>query len=155
VETTTETVVYERVLQIDASPETVWEFLVDPEKVARWKGLPATAFEARPGGGYRIEIIPGHIAKGEFVELERPRRLVYTWGWEAAGGKPHAVPPGTSTIEVELVPRAGGTLVRLTHRDLPSEAEADSHSHGWDHYLERLAVAASGGDAGRDPWLAS
>ena len=44
--TTTEAPVYERVLQIDASPETVWEFLVDPEKVARWKGLPATAFDA-------------------------------------------------------------------------------------------------------------
>ena len=36
-ETTTETTV-ERELAIDASPETVWEFLVDPEKLARWFG---------------------------------------------------------------------------------------------------------------------
>ena len=53
--TTTEAPVYERVLQIDASPETVWEFLVDPEKVARWKGLPATAFDASPLVGSSIE----------------------------------------------------------------------------------------------------
>ena len=64
---TTEVPVYERELQIDASPETVWEFLVDPEKVARWKGLPAMAFDPEPGGGYRIEIIPGHMAAGAFV----------------------------------------------------------------------------------------
>lgn len=44
-----------------------------------------------------------------------------------------------------------GTLVRLTHRDLPEESR-DSHSHGWEHYLERLVAAASGGDPGEDPW---
>jgi uncharacterized protein YndB with AHSA1/START domain len=47
---TTEVPVYERDLQIDASPETVWAFLVDPEKVARWKGLPAMAFDPQPAG---------------------------------------------------------------------------------------------------------
>ena len=37
----TDTTVYERTLAIDASPETVWEFLVDPEKLMRWKGINA------------------------------------------------------------------------------------------------------------------
>jgi uncharacterized protein YndB with AHSA1/START domain len=153
VETTTETVVYERVLQIDASPETVWEFLVDPEKVSRWKGLPATAFEPRPGGAYRIEIIPGHVASGEFVKLDRPHRLVYTWGWEPGSDGPHAVPPGSSTVEIELEPADGGTRLSFTHRDLPGQEQADSHAVGWEHYLSRLQVVAAGGDAGRDPWL--
>ena len=152
-ETTTETVVYERVLQIDASPETVWEFLVDPKKVARWKGLPATAFEPRPGGEYRIEIIPGHVARGAFVELERPRRLVYTWGWEPGPDGAHAVPPGSSTVEIELEPEGRGTLLRFTHRNLPGREQLESHAVGWEHYLDRLAVAAAGGDPGRDPWL--
>ncbi len=101
---TTEAPVYERELQIDASPETVWEFLVDPEKVARWKGLPATAFDPQPGGAYRIEIVPGRVASGAFVELERPRRLVYTWGWEPGPEGPNPVPPGSSTVEIELEP---------------------------------------------------
>ena len=151
--TTTEAPVYERELQIDASPETVWEFLVDPQKVARWKGLPATAFDARPGGAYRIEIIPGHVASGSFVELERPRRLVYTWGWEPGADGPNAVPPGSSTVEIELEPAGAGTRLRFTHRDLPGIEAVQSHAEGWNHYLDRLATVAQGGDPGRDPWL--
>jgi len=152
-ETTTEQLVYRRELQIDASPETVWEFLVDPEKVARWKGMPAMAFDPTPGGAFRIEIIPGNVASGSFVELERPNRLVYTWGWEPGADGPNAVPPGSSTVEIELVPADGGTKLLFTHRDLPTAKSAESHGAGWDHYLGRLALVAGGGDPGRDPWL--
>ena len=151
-ELTTE-LVYTRELAIAAAPETVWEFLVDPVKLARWKGFPATAFDPTPGGRYRIEIVPGHVASGEFVELERPRRLVYTWGWEPDGDGPNVVPPGSSTVEIELVADGEGTLLRFTHRDLPSRDSADRHALGWDHYLDRLSVLASGGDPGPDPWL--
>jgi hypothetical protein len=63
------------------------------------------------------------------------------------------VPPGSSTIEIELVATETGTTVRFTHRDLPNLEAAGSHAHGWDHYLERLAVVAGGGDPGPDPWL--
>jgi uncharacterized protein YndB with AHSA1/START domain len=152
-ETTTERIVFERELQIAASPETVWEFLVDPAKVARWKGRPATAFDPQPGGAFRIEIIPGHVASGEFVELDRPNRIVYTWGWEPDADGPNAVPPGSSTIEIELVSNDGGTKLLFTHRDLPSRESADSHAVGWNHYLGRLAIASAGGDPGPDPWL--
>src|SRR4051794_32880715 len=145
--TTTETSV-ERELAIAASPETVWEFLVDPAKAVRWMGETAT-LDARPGGEYRVGVIPGHVASGEFVELDPPRRLVFTWGWE--GENP--VPPGSSTIEIELVPNGDGTLLRFTHRDLPGAESVQSHGHGWDHYLERLATVAGGGDPGADPWL--
>ncbi len=153
-ETTTEILV-ERVLRIAAPPETVWEFLVDPEKVIRWKGQLATEYDSRPGGGYRIEVLPGHVASGEFVELDRPRRLVYTWGWEPDDDGPNPVPPGSSTIEIDLVAEDGGTTVRFVHRDLPNPEAAESHARGWDHYLERLTIAAAGGDPGADPWLSA
>jgi uncharacterized protein YndB with AHSA1/START domain len=152
-ETTTEQSVYARELQIDATPETVWKFLVDPEKVALWMGLPGSEFDPTPGGAYRIEIIPGHVASGAFVELEHPRRIVYTWGWEADVDGPSPVPPGSSTVEIELVPSNGGTSLRFKHHDLPNTAAAESHAVGWDHYLERLVVAAGGDDPGPDPWL--
>jgi uncharacterized protein YndB with AHSA1/START domain len=151
-ESTTESVSIERELVIDASPETVWEFLVDPDKVARWMGI-AVAYDARPGGAYTIEVIPGHVARGEFVELDPPHRLVYTWGWEAGEDGPGPVPPGSSTIEIELTPSGGGTALRFTHSGLPGSESADSHGHGWDHYLGRLEVAGAGGDPGPDPWL--
>ena len=136
------------------SPETVWEFLVDPEKVARWKGLPASAFDATPGGAYRIEIIPGHVASGAFVELERPRRLVYTWGWEPGADGPNPVPPGL----LDGGDRAGGRRwwhapARSSIATCPSVEAAQSHGEGWDHFLERLVTAAQGDDPGRDPWL--
>src|SRR5690349_6132958 len=102
----TETVV-RRTVAIDASPETVWQFLVDPAKTATWWGLTAS-FDPRPGGAYRIEVIPGHTASGEFVEVDAPRRLVYTWGWEAGPEGANPVPPGSSTIEIDLVPDGAG-----------------------------------------------
>jgi uncharacterized protein YndB with AHSA1/START domain len=148
VDATTERISVEREIAIAASPETVWELLVDPDLAIRWMGQVAT-LDVRPGGGYRVEVIPGHTASGEFVEVDRPRRLVHTWGWEGESG----VPPGSSTVEYELVPNGDGTLLRFTHRDLPSAEAAESHAHGWDHYLERLETAAAGGDPGPDPWI--
>jgi uncharacterized protein YndB with AHSA1/START domain len=141
----------DREIAIAAKPETVWEFLVDPEKATRWMGQSAS-LDPRPGGMYRVEVIPGNIAIGEFVELEPPRRLVYTWGWEP-GGVDKTTPPGSSTIEIELVPEGEGTILRFSHRGLPSEDAVQSHAHGWDHYLGRLVTAAGGGDPGADPWL--
>jgi len=150
---TAEQVVIEREVAIAASPETVWGFLVDPEKQKRWMGQDVTS-DVSPGGAYRMEVIPSHVASGEFVEIDRPRRLVYTWGWETReGADPDPVPPGSSTIEIDLVPTGEGTQLRFVHRDLPSAEAAESHSHGWDHYLERLKTVAGGGDPGVDPWL--
>jgi len=149
---TTETTAVEREIAIAASPETVWEFLVDPDKATRWMGQ-AASFDARPGGLYRVEVIPGHTARGEFVELDPPSRLVYTWGWEPGEKGDSAVPPGSSTVEIELVSDGDGTMLRFVHRDLPNTEQAQSHAHGWDHYLERLAIAAPGGEPGEDPWL--
>jgi uncharacterized protein YndB with AHSA1/START domain len=140
-----------RELEIAASPDTVWEFLVDPEKATRWMGQSAD-FDPRPGGLYRVEVIPGNVAVGEFVELDRPRRLVFSWGWEPGEHTMSGVAPGTSTIAIELAPSGEGTTLRFSHTGLPSEEAAQSHAHGWDHYLPRLVTAAAGGDAGVDPW---
>lgn len=63
-----------------------------------------------------------------------------------------SVAPGSTTIEIELIPLDGGTTLRFRHHGLPSES-AQSHAHGWDHYLERLGVAAGGGEPGTDPWI--
>src|SRR5215475_1690887 len=147
-ETTTETAV-EREVEIAASPETAWEFLVDPEKIVRWFGGRAW-LDPRPGGQYRVDEIVGHVASGEFVELDPPRRLVHTFGWEPKDGKENPVPPGSSTIEFELEPSGDGTLLRFRHYGLPSADSVRQHSFGWDHYLSRLVIAGAGGDPGED-----
>ena len=114
-ESTTEQIAVTRELVIDASPETVWEFLVDPEKIVRWKGVQAQV-DPRTGGAYRVTVLPGHVVVGEVVESDPPHRLVHTWGWEGN----EDVPPGATTVEYELVPEGPGTRLRFSHRDLPS-----------------------------------
>jgi uncharacterized protein YndB with AHSA1/START domain len=146
---TTEKTEIVRELSIAASPETVWELLVDPGKVTRWMGERAS-FDARPGGTYHLAVVPGHTARGEFVEVDRPHRLVFTFGWEDGSSE---VEPGTTTVEFELEPQGEGTLLRFTHSGLPNGDSAASHGQGWDHYLGRLGTTAGGGDPGRDPWL--
>jgi uncharacterized protein YndB with AHSA1/START domain len=144
-----------RELTIDAQPETVWQFLVDAEKATAWMGIDATV-EPRPGGVYRVEVLPGIVASGAFVEVDAPSRLVFTWGWEPStldGHPGSVVTPGLSTIEISLEPDGDGTHLRFVHRDLQNPEATASHADGWDHYLPRLAAAASGADPGRDPWL--
>jgi uncharacterized protein YndB with AHSA1/START domain len=148
-EASTETAV-RREIAIAASPETIWEFLVDPEKATRWMGRSAS-LDPRPGGEYRVDVISGNVAAGKFVEVDPPHRLVWTWGWEP--GSPSPVPSGASTIEVELVPEGDGTRLLFSHSGLPDAEATQKHAHGWDHYLERLAIVARGDDPGRDTWL--
>jgi uncharacterized protein YndB with AHSA1/START domain len=143
-------VVVEREIRIAARPETVFDFFVDPEKMVRWKGRRAE-LHPRPGGVYRVEISDQAVARGEYVEIERPNRVVFTWGWEGQETGPHGVAPGSSRVEVELSPEGDGTLVRLRHLDLPEE-EREIHGQGWDNYLGRLAKAATGEDPGPDPF---
>ena len=135
----------EREIRIDARPEIIFEFFTDPAKYVRWKGKLAR-LDARPGGRFHVDVNDQALVRGEFVEIDPPRRVVFTWGWEGS----ETVPPGSTTVEVRLEPDGDGTIVHLTHRDLPA-AEREAHSHGWDHYLARLVVAASGGDPGPDP----
>ncbi len=93
-----------------------------------------------------VEVIPGFVARGEFKEVIPVSRLAYTWGWDGR----EKVPPGSSLIEVDLVPKNGSTLVRFTHSGLPPD-EVRPHRDGWNYYLERLSIAATGRDPGPDP----
>lgn len=138
--------VLEREIHIDASPATVFEFFTDPVKAVRWMGVAAT-LDPRPGGVYRVEIGP-YVALGEFVEIDPPRRISWTWGWD---GSDMSLAPGSSTVEITLEEDGGGTRVRLVHSGLPTPESAEAHGHGWDQYMPRLAVAAAGGDPGADP----
>lgn len=137
----------EREVRIAAQPETIFPFFTDPELFARWGGV--ATLDPRPGGIFRNCVNDEHIARGEYVVVDPPRRVVFTWGWEAADS---VVAPGASTVEVTLTPDGDCTLVRLVHSDLPSIESADSHAAGWEHYLQRLRIIGEGGDPGPDPW---
>jgi uncharacterized protein YndB with AHSA1/START domain len=132
---------------VKAPPRAVYKHLTESALWARWQGVDAD-IQAVPGGSFRMTMANGQVAEGRFVQLVPDRRVVFTWGWN---GHP-SVPPGSSTVEIELIPEADGTLVRLTHRGLPPDDVAP-HELGWSHFLPRLAAAAEGSDPGPDPGL--
>ena len=138
--------VVHREIRIDAAPATVFEFLTDPAKMVRWMGTEAVLVP-RPGGAYRVNISGYERVSGEVIEIVPDRRLVFTWGWEG-GALP--VAPGESTVEISLEPDGQGTLLRLTHRDLP-QGMHKFHRLGWGYALDRLARVAAGQDPGPDP----
>lgn len=137
----------EREVRIAARPETVFAFFTDSEKMLRWMGVSAD-LDPRPGGVFRINVTGRDDASGAYVEIVPYSRVVFSWGWEQEG---HNVPPGASRVEITLTADGDGTIVRLRHLGLSLE-DQEPHVHGWEHYLDRLAVAAAGGDAGVDPW---
>jgi uncharacterized protein YndB with AHSA1/START domain len=131
---------------IAAPPETVFSFFQDPALWLRWQGVRAT-IEPRPGGRFRMDVRGDGWASGSFLEVRPPERLVFTWGWEE---RPD-LPPGSTTVEIDLVADGDGTRLTLRHRHLPGVGAVEQHRAGWAHYLDRLAVAAAGGDPGPDP----
>ena len=129
---------YRDSIHIAADPEIVFEYFTNAQALARWIGDRAVV-DPRPGGEFTVYFADRRV-EGRYLELDRPRRLVISWG--RAGSR--SFPPGCSVLEVTLSARDGGTLVAIKHTGLP-DAERHRHALGWQHYLPRLSVAAAGG----------
>src|SRR5437762_13007474 len=115
-----DTKVIERVITIDAPPETVFRLLTDPVQYVRWKGRLAE-LEPRPGGKFRVEFpSTKDIAAGKYVEVIRDRRGVFNWGWEGN----EVVPPGPSTAQIEPQPIGPGPRPPPVHPRLSQAAVA-------------------------------
>jgi uncharacterized protein YndB with AHSA1/START domain len=85
-----------------------------------------------PGGTFALNFANTAV-RGEYVEIDAPRRVVFTWG---VAGK-DSLPPGSTTVEVVLTPDGTDTVVELFHHDLPVE-ERDGHLKGWTAMLGQL-----------------
>ena len=127
-------------------PDEVFAFLTDAERYVKWQGVKAE-LDPRPGGVFRVWMDADTVAQGEYVEIEPPRRVVFTWGWEGNSG----LPPGSTTVELTLEPDGDGTLLSLRHTGLPDGKAAAMHEEGWRFFTDRLILAASGQDPGPTP----
>jgi uncharacterized protein YndB with AHSA1/START domain len=132
-------------IEIDAPAEEVFRHLTEPRAMLAWMGQHAV-LEPLPGGRFELDV-NGVPIRGQYVTVEALRRVVVSWG--VAGSD--ELPAGATEVEFTLTATARGTHLRLEHRNLP-EAEVPKHAEGWAHFLERLAIAATGADAGRDTW---
>jgi uncharacterized protein YndB with AHSA1/START domain len=128
---------------IAAPRDDVFVYLTDAEKYTRWKGQHAE-LDPRPGGLYRVRMGPDAVALGEYLEVEPPSRLVFTWGWEGNG----EVPPGSTTVEITLREEGDGTVLRLRHTGFRSDGDATLHREGWEIYVAKLIEVAETSSAG-------
>ncbi len=133
-------VVVER--RVSVPPAEVYSYFTDAERWTAWQGTEAE-IELIVGGVWRVNVTGDGFASGRVVEVVENQRVVFTWGWEQ--GPP--VPPGSTTVAIDLLPDGDGTLIRLTHSGLPPDL-IDIHRHGWEHYVPRLAAVAEGRDPG-------
>jgi uncharacterized protein YndB with AHSA1/START domain len=136
---------YSASVHVDAAPEWVFDYFTKPEAMLRWMGDYAV-LDPVPGGQFTLDI-NGVPVRGRYLAVERPHRLLISWGHAGSD----RLPPGASTLEVILTPYDRGTTVTVVHTGLPAP-EARQHRLGWAHFLERLVTAAGGGDPGPDPW---
>ena len=136
--------------RIQASPETVFGFFADPRRWLQWQGLEAE-LDPRPGGVFRMNVRGDGWAVGRFLQVDPPRRIVFTWGWEIERSP---LPPGASVVEVELIPQGDGTLVRLTHRDLPPARSPPTRPAGRTTWTDWPSAPAAATPA-PTPWAAA
>jgi uncharacterized protein YndB with AHSA1/START domain len=130
----------------DAPAPEVFDAWTNPEVLKRWWAVdpngrtPVAEVDLRVGGGYRLTMEDAageqaHTVRGEYREVSRPERLVYTWAWEDADGATGPV----SVVTVEFHEEGERTTVVLVHTGLSDAASRDRHGVGWNGCLDNLA----------------
>ncbi len=128
-------------VRLPVAPDEAFEMFVDPARLVRWIGISAE-LEPQPGGRFRFEVMPGQFCEGRYEIVDRPHRLVFTWGWTAES---MGVPPGSSRVEVtftQATTAGDATTLRLIHRGLVPSARP-LHDDGWTRFLDRLTAVAA------------
>ncbi|MFD8229012.1 SRPBCC domain-containing protein [Streptomyces massasporeus] len=128
---------------LDGSCPAVFRKLTDPGELARWWGpdgftIPSVESDLRPGGAYRIAMRPpeGELfyLVGEFLEVEPPERLVYTFRWEDPDPEDRETVVALSLHEIDA---ARSELV-VDQGDFASERRRALHEEGWSQGLGKL-----------------
>jgi uncharacterized protein YndB with AHSA1/START domain len=129
-----------------ASAERVFDAWLDPDWLARWMFGPNVrderivrlGLEPRVGGKFSFVVNRAgqevdHV--GEYLEIKRPQRLVFTWGTRDTL-------PETSRIIVEIAPLKDAGELTLTHEMGPKWAGfAEQAAGSWKKMLDALATA--------------
>ena len=143
---TADTVTEDTVLRLErlipASPEDVFDAWTEPQILAQWWGpegftTPSPQVDLRVGGSYRTVMIAADggefIATGMYREIERPRRLIFTWAWEKEGARGHET---QITVTFDAAP--GGTKLVFLQQRFQAAHERNRHQHGWNSMFNRL-----------------
>ena len=130
-----------------AAREAVFQAWTRPEMLRRWWGVaegyttPLVEVDLRVGGRYRLGMLPPDsddliILTGEYLAIEPPDRLVFTWGMEAQDSVSH--------ITLEFRGRGAQTELVLTHRYEGPAEYAENFRQGWEGMFDRLGKTIQG-----------
>jgi uncharacterized protein YndB with AHSA1/START domain len=127
---------------LPSSRTAVYGALSDPRQLARWWGphgftAPGVEFDPRVGGGYRIAMQPPdgdlfHLS-GEFLEVDPPARLAYTFRWD-----PPDPDDRETVVTLSLQERNEGSEIHLIQGEFATEQRLALHEQGWTDSFERL-----------------
>ncbi len=133
---------------IPASPERLFELWSEPSELVKWWGpdgfdVPASALDVRPGGYWRTTMRSPqgdlHTVSGVYRTIDKPRRLVFTWGWDDDTGlRGHE-----TEVTVTFEPAPGGTRMVLLQQAFENKDQRDRHNQGWSSSFECLARVAA------------
>ena len=127
--------------------EQIFDLWTNPDLMVRWMSpFPGAvdckaSCDLRPGGAFSLVMVSGDSSRevsGTYVEVDRPRKLVFTW----TGPLTNHV---NTLVTVEFIARGDETDLVLTHERLPTPAICDGHTRGWGIILDHLAEAVSKG----------
>jgi uncharacterized protein YndB with AHSA1/START domain len=144
----TETRTVEVSRRVNGSREAAFSYFTDAEKHARWQGV-SVDLDPRPGGDYIVHFNEQSRIRGEYLVVERPSRIVLSWGWESRDQFPDGMrelPPSSTQVEISFLEDGDGTIIRLRHTGLPTDLSSEATNFGWTVYLDRL-LALLGGEA--------
>jgi uncharacterized protein YndB with AHSA1/START domain len=136
---------------LPAPADRVFRLISAPSEVAKWWGpkgfsTPELELDLRRGGRYRFTMQPPegeafHL-QGEFVEVDSPRKLSYTFRWEEPN------PDDTETIAtLTLEDLEQGTRLEVEQGSFTTEERRELHRNGWSEALEKLRQLTAGSEA--------
>jgi uncharacterized protein YndB with AHSA1/START domain len=119
----------------DAPAQEVFEAWTSEEVLRRWFHgepeweTPTAEVDLRVGGSLRLVMRDpkageDHGASGEYMVVDPPRRLAFTWKWDDQDSE-------RQLIELEFTESGGATTVRMTSHGIATEERVDSHREGW------------------------
>ena len=126
---------------IKATPEKVYAAWTEPKTLKKWMSpsdamdITVAETDLKVGGKYRIVMREPdgkeHRVGGVYKELQRGRKIVFTWGWDSS-------PEAETVVTIELRRNGAGTELTLTHTRFADEASRDMHNQGWIGCVGRL-----------------
>jgi uncharacterized protein YndB with AHSA1/START domain len=129
----------------DAPAERLFDAWTDQDQFAAWFGPPGVTtvyceLDVKVGGAWRLlgrNTERDFAVSGKYLEVIRPERLAFTFGWHDKGD--HAQPRDPETVvSLDFKPVGGKTRMTMVQSRFPDQASTANHNRGWDGSFDKL-----------------